>query len=307
MGSSNYPFVSIIIPVYNDEDQLKLCLSALSEQQYEQSRYEIIVVDNGSENPEGLQSIIELHDRAYLTKELAPGSYAARNKGIDMAKGEIIAFTDADCIPAPDWLPLGVEMITTSSNCGLVGGQIQMFFLNPEQPTLVELYETVMGLPQQRFIKKYHYGATANVFTTRQVIDKVGKFDAQLKSSGDLEWGQRVHAAGYRQVYAESVIVKHPTHTSFTEFYTRTKRLAGGHYDLQRKRTRTFWQHQFAFIRMILRNLAPPVFLGFTILLDDKLKKVSQKIQIIIMLTLVGYVSAGESIRLKFGGMSSRT
>ena len=306
MEDPQYPFVSVIIPVFNDEEGLKLCLAALSRQTYGRSRYEIIVVDNGSDQPEAVKAAIGSDDRVVLTRELTPGSYAARNQGLALATGEIIAFTDADCIPAPTWLEAGVQQLTEVSNCGLVAGQIQMFVRNPDRPTMVELYESVMALPQQMFLEKHHYGATANVFTTRQVIEQVGGFDADLKSSGDLEWGQRVYAHGYQQVYAASALVQHPTQASFRDFYTRTRRLAGGHYDLRLKQARSAWQRQVVFLLTLGQNLIPPVFFAINTLLDTRLSGLGQKLKVSLMMVLVRYVSAWETLRLKLGGVSNR-
>jgi glycosyltransferase involved in cell wall biosynthesis len=306
MATSLEPFISVIIPVFNDEEQLQLCLSALDQQSYASSRYEIIVVDNGSDSLESLKAVVKPYARVILSHESTPGSYAARNKGLAIARGEIIAFTDADCIPAPDWLEKGAQILTETPNCGLVAGQIQLFFRNPHHPNMVELYESVRALPQQEFIQQNHYGATANVFTTRQVIEQVGKFDAQLKSSGDVEWGKRVYQKGYQQVYGESVIVKHPTHSSWQELYHRTKRLAGGHYDLQLKQAQSFWQRQLVFLRTLLQNLIPPVFFTVNTLLDTRLNGIGQKLKVSLVMVVVRYISAWETLQIKLGRLSSR-
>lgn len=306
MATSLEPFISVIIPVFNDEEQLQLCLSALDKQSYASSRYEIIVVDNGSDCLECLKRVIKPYQKVILTHESTPGSYAARNKGLTIAKGEVIAFTDADCIPAPDWLEKGVQLLNATPNCGLVAGHIQLFFRNPDQPNMVELYESVRALPQQEFVQQHHYGATANVFTTRQVIEKVGQFDHRLKSSGDVEWGKRVYAHGYQQVYGETVIVKHPTRSSWREFYNRTKRLAGGHYDLQLKQASSVWQRQIIFLRTLVQNLIPPVFFTINTLLDDRLKGIGQKLKVSLVMFLVRYISAWETLQIKLGRVSSR-
>ena len=307
MEDTSYLFVSIIIPVFNDSDKLKLCLAALAEQSYKRSRYEIIVVDNGSDRQEEVQMLVANYDRVILATEPTPGSYAARNRGLSLAKGQIIAFTDADCIPAPDWLEQGVYHLQSTPNCGLVAGRIKMFFLNPNYPTMVELYESIMGLPQQMFLERYHYGATANLLTTRQVIEQVGEFDERLKSSGDVEWGQRVYAQGYQLVYAESVLVKHPTQVSFREFYTRTRRLAGGHYDLRLKKAQSFWQRQIVFCHILLQNLIPPLFFTVNTLRDARLNGIGQKLKVSLMMVLVRCISARETLRLKLGGVSNRS
>lgn len=306
MATSLEPFISVIIPVFNDREPLKLCLSALAEQTYPQYRYEVIVIDNGSDDWKEVKAIVNSFDGVILSSESIPGSYAARNKGLTIAKGEVIAFTDADCIPAPNWLEAGVQILTSTPNCGLVAGAIKLFSSNHKKPTMVEVYESIRALPQQEFIEQNHYGATANVFTTKDVIKQVGVFDAQLKSSGDMEWGQRVYQKGYRQVYTESVVVHHPTHSTWREFYVRTKRLAGGHYDLQLKQAQTAWQRQIVFLRILLFNLTPPVFSTFNTLSNTQIKGIGQKIILFLMMSLVRYVSAWETVQLKLGKASSR-
>lgn len=322
MSGSEAPFVSVIIPVFNDGDRLRLCLAALAEQTYEQSHFEIIVIDNGSDDGEFIQSVVAPYDNLTLTVESAPGSYAARNQGLTLAKGEILAFTDADCIPAPDWIEQGVEQLQSNPSCGQVLGQIQIFFTNPQRPTPVELYESITAFPQERLLQQFRGGATANLFTWRSVVDAVGPFDAQLKSNGDVEWGQRVYAQGYQQIYAASVLVQHPARSSIAELYSRTRRLVGGRYDLQLKRAQTGWQRQAVFIQTLLQYLLPPIPLPVNpfaadrlkgpILFssnpfsDDRLSSFDQKIKVTGVMILVRLISAWETLRLKLGSVSSR-
>ncbi len=106
----NYsPFVSVIVPVYNHAEHLKLCLGALDNQTYPKNCYEVIVIDNGSDDLENIKQIVNQYTQTTFTSESKPGSYAARNQGLSIVKGEIIAFTDADCIPNNNWLEKGVE------------------------------------------------------------------------------------------------------------------------------------------------------------------------------------------------------
>lgn len=95
-----YPFVSVVIPVFNDAERLEMCLRALEDQTYPADRYEVILVDNGSDaSMEGLAAGFAGTRVAY---EDRPGSYAARNKGVSLARGEVVAFTDSDCVPYRD-------------------------------------------------------------------------------------------------------------------------------------------------------------------------------------------------------------
>lgn len=254
-----HPFVSIIIPVFNHAEQLKTCLKALANQTYPKHFYELVVVDNGSDKDEDIARIVTQFSQVIATYESTPGSYAARNKGIFLAKGEVIAFTDADCIPSANWIENGVQNLLQTPNCGLVIGKIEIFFKNPNQITPVELYESITAFPQKELLEKYKGGATANVFTFRSVIEQVGLFNARMKSNGDLEWGQRVYAAGYKQIYADDTCVAHPARSSFAELYKRTVRLAGGIYDLHSQKEASYWQRNKIFIKTLAQNLIPQI------------------------------------------------
>ena len=300
-------FVSVIVPVFNDVERLKICLQALDRQTYPQQLYETIVVDNGSERDLNIAGIVTQFQQAIATWEDTPGSYAARNQGISIAKGSIIAFTDADCIPSPNWIERGVENLLLSPNCGLVAGKIEIFFKDPNRPTAVELYEYLTAFPQQELVKKSHFGATANIFTFRSVIERVGGFNSALKSRGDLEWGQRVCVSGYPQIYAEDVLVAHPARHSFSELYLRTVRMAGGQYDLITQTASSTGDRNLLFLKSLVGDLIPPLMFMATISLDSRLKGVIQKLKVMGALVFVRYVSVWEKLRLKFGGISARS
>lgn len=125
MSNLFYSFVSVVIPVSNDFERLKTCLKALEEQTYPKKLYEVIVVDNGSD--EDINPLVIQFSQAFATQESRRGSYTARNKGDSLAKGDVIAFTDSDCIPNCDWIEKGVANLLQVFNCGLVVGKIKVF------------------------------------------------------------------------------------------------------------------------------------------------------------------------------------
>jgi glycosyltransferase involved in cell wall biosynthesis len=299
-------FVSVIIPVFNDADRLKLCLESLENQSYPKHFYEVIVVDNASDQTQKISTIVRPYIHAIYAYESQPSSYAARNKGISLAKGEIIAFTDADCIPSVDWLEKGVSHLLSNPNCGLVAGKIEIFFQNPEQLNTVEIYESIMALPQQEFLKKHHYGATANIFTRKTVIQDVGTFDQNLKSSGDLEWGKRVYNQGYQQIYAEDVCLAHPARNSFKQLYKRTIRHAGGTYNLSNNKNNSFFNRNLWFIQYLSFNLMPPLMFAVQTFNNPQLKTISHKMQVVLVLVFIRFVTAWELCRLKLGRISAR-
>lgn len=325
MTHESRPFVSVIIPIFNDAMRLKICLEALENQTYPKSLYEVIVVDNGSDKDQDIEGIITQFGQAIATYESTPGSYAARNKGISLAKGEVIAFTDADCIPASDWIEKGVENLLKVPNCGLVAGNIEIFPKDINHPTSVELFEIATAFPQEQHLRDLKYGATANLFTFKSVIQEVGTFNQDLKSGGDLDWGRRVYGHGYQQVYAEDVRIAHPARVSFNQMRQKVVRLAGGHYDLLNKNLYHFFHKDswlFAisnhkllpsqilksliFLVILCQDLIPPVMYIMSAFKSPKLKNLREKIKVSLVIIFVRYTSAWAKIRLRLGESPAR-
>lgn len=303
---THLPFVSVIIPVLNDAKRLRLCLQALAQQTYPSSCYEVIVVDNGSDVAENIAGVVAQFAGAIVAEESYPSSFAARNKGITLARGEVIAFTDADCLPAADWLEQGVNKLLAVPNCGMVGGRVDIFCRDPDQATPVELYESITAFPQQNLVERQHYAATANVLTFKRVIQQVGGFEAHLKSSGDIEWGQRIAAAGYPLAYADEARVAHPARYSWGQLFKRTVRLAGGLYDLYHQECYSLLDRNRIYALKLVESLVPPVNFVINVFVNSPLQGIKQKIQVSAVMFFVRYVSAGELIRLKLGGVSTR-
>ena len=291
--SNSHSFVSVIIPVYNNIVQLKKCLSALDIQTYPRKSFEVVVVDNRSE--EDIKSLVSQYAWAVYAFESKPGSYAARNKGLSIAKGQILGFTDADCVPNSDWIEKGVKRLLENPNCGLVAGCIDFFFENPERPTVAELFDSQTFLKQQDYVETENYGATANVFTFRKVFDKVGLFNEQLKSGGDREWGKRVHAAGYSQIYADDVCIAHPARHSIEALKTKVLRVAEGQHtsDLSIKPL-------LPALSEFLRDAKP--YLGFAIgvLRDRKTRNFGYKLGLIRIHIILRYARAWKKFQLNF-------
>lgn len=223
-------YISVVVPTFHDSAQLRHCLSALELQSWPRSEYEIILVNN--DPSDDISGVTQAFPDVIVLSEPKPGSYAARNCGIVAARGRIIAFTDADCIPAHNWLETGVRRLQETPNCGLVAGRIELFYQNPNNPSPSELYDMLFEFNQKHFLEQDHYGATANVFTYRQVLDDVGMFSTELKSGGDFQWGQKVYRAGYRMVYGDEVVIRHPTRSKLRDLMTKAQRVIEGHFVL---------------------------------------------------------------------------
>ena len=161
---------SVIIPVYNNPHGLKKVLASLVEQDFPKDQYEIIVADNRSTD----ESLDIVHEYAEnypnlvkcVIEDEIQSSYAARNKGIEMAKGEVIAFTDSDCIPAVDWLTQGYNSLI-GSEVSMVAGKIEFTFKD-SKPNIWEYFDAAGKLNQKAYVDDAGFGATANLFVRKR-------------------------------------------------------------------------------------------------------------------------------------------
>ncbi len=299
-ATNRHPFVSVIIPVFNDSARLKLCLEALEGQSYP-ADYEVVVVDNGS--TENIEEVCRPFKHVIYAHESKPGSYAARNKGIAVAKAEIFAFTDGDCLPRQDWLEKGVGRLMSLSGCGLVGGKVEIFAKDAKNPTAVELYEIAFEFNQKRKVEKLNYSVTANLFTFRSIFTKVGLFNDNMKSLGDREWCNRAVAAGYPLVYADDVVIDHPARSSFSEMISRELRLTGGTMRRMIKKNPSF----LYFLRTVAQNFYY-LLKGIVKLAANKDHKLStwQKFKVAYVIASRRLFHIFGLVRLRLGGEERR-
>lgn len=248
-SQEEWPSVSVIVPVYDDLPGIRRCLEAIKAQNYP-GPWEVIVVDNSAQF--GLNELSEELEGVKLISEPRPGSYNARNAGLRVASGEVLAFTDADCRPQPEWLTNGANALATDPTLAVAGGAIQVVVDHPGPPSLPELYQLALAFPQKNYIEHQDYAATANMFTRRQIFEEVGAFDGSLMSGGDLEFGRRVAAAGHRLGYVPDAVVQHPARATYGEIFRKIRRIVGGERD-----RRPSWSSCIAYC---LRNLIPSRF-----------------------------------------------
>jgi glycosyltransferase involved in cell wall biosynthesis len=215
------PVVSVVIPVLDDAIRLQACLDALASQQ-DAPAFEVVVVDNGSSDAS--VAVARAHRSApRLVEEPRPGSYAARNAGAAVAEGARLAFTDADCVPAPDWVARGAAALVDHP---VVGGDVRP--ATSSHPTVWERYDRAVYLRQRDLVEQQGFAATADLWVRREVFDAVGGFDPTLRSSGDLEWGRRAAAAGWITAYDPSVVVLHAPRTTAGATWRLHRRLGAG-------------------------------------------------------------------------------
>ncbi len=200
-----YPFLSVIVPVYNDTKGLSLLLASLQKQTYPQDRFEVIVVDNGS--TEDVQGVTERYDDVTLLFEtVIQSSYAARNKGIAHATGDIYVFIDSDCRATETWLAEGVAQLIESGS-DMLGGQVAFDF--SQHPSASEYYDAIHNFQFAEKIKRGTCGG-GNTFVRKKIFETIGLFPQDVQSGGDVYFSRKATSNGFSLVYAHEAIVYHP-------------------------------------------------------------------------------------------------
>lgn len=197
--------VSIIVPVLDDEGRVGRCVEALLAQDHPRERLEIIIVDNGS--TDGTRDVVSRYSVTLLLEEGARTPYIARNRGLERATGEVIAFTDADCVPRPDWITQALRALE-ENGADLVGGRVAFTF--SERRDAGECFDSITNLEMERNIRERGVAKTGNLIVRRAVVDSIGTFPSQQRSGGDVWWTGQASRAGFRIVYAPDVVVAKP-------------------------------------------------------------------------------------------------
>jgi len=201
---SAYPKVSVIICAYNAERTMDRCLASVETLNY--PNYEVIVVNDGS--TDATREICERYDRVRLINQDNKGLSAARNVGLSAATGDIIAYTDSDCMADPDWLTYLVARFQ-SSTFGAVGGPN----LSPPDDSLVPSCVAVSpGAPTHVLLddEVAEHIPGCNMAFRREALEATAGFDPVFRAAGDdvdLCW--RLQNKGYQIGFSPAAVVWH--------------------------------------------------------------------------------------------------
>ena len=225
--------ISVVIPAYNESDNIQTCIDSLKAQSLPQKNYEIIVVDNNSTD-NTLELIKKLG--VIYTVEYKKGPAPAKNAGITLSKGNIIAFIDGDCIATKDWLKNVVSGFE-KSDIGCVAGGITA--RDDNNLSSLERFLIKKGhLSQAQHIENSFlpFAATANAAYRKEVFDKVGLFDAKLLigEDADLSWRMQLFT-NYKLRYVPDASVFHPYESKPKELFRQKRRHAYGSVMLYKK------------------------------------------------------------------------
>lgn len=202
------PRVSVVVPVRNRRDLLRELLDGLALQTY--TDFEVVIVDDGSSDgsaEEAEQEAIQGWPVRVLRLD-GRGAVRSRQEGVHVAVGEVLAFTDSDCVPEPGWLEAGVTAIDHGAD--VVQGHTRS--ARRRRP-----------LERSLWVEDDTLYETCNVFYRRSAFEAAGGFDGDVGSRYGFRAGRRARGLGFgedallgwrvrragRAVYEPNAVVRH--------------------------------------------------------------------------------------------------
>ncbi|NQU62937.1 MAG: mycofactocin biosynthesis glycosyltransferase MftF [SAR324 cluster bacterium] len=218
---SEFPLVSVIIPVRNRPGEIRECLNSLAAVNYPPDKLEVIVIDDASTD-QTRAVISEFPVRLVSLKQRRQASYC-RNAGVKEAKGELLAFIDSDCLAAPNWLRELVPAFADQS-VGGVGGLVDGCF----QESALDRYElTKSSLNMGKHFKRsqannlFFYVPSCNLLVRRELFTRLQGFEEELTVGEDVDLCWRMQDMGFELEYWPVGTVYHKHRNQLRPFCTR--------------------------------------------------------------------------------------
>lgn len=225
-----YPFISIIVPTLNEERNLPRLLASVTHLHYPKIWRELIIVDGYSTDA---TVIIAKQFGARIVFNKAHLRGAGCQIGVTSARGEYVAFTDADCTVPTNWLDGLLRHFTNASVASVGGPNITP---SGDTPLAKAVGETLSLLttPGARYgarnksVGKTFHNPGCNVLYNKDAITKVGGFNTSLVTCEDEELDYRLLAAGYTHIYTPRVTVNHYRRPTYKRIFVQSYRFAYG-------------------------------------------------------------------------------
>ncbi len=211
-------FISVVVCTYNRDKHIKRALDSLINQDFDTSAYEIIVVDNNS--TDNTSEIIHQFKKdnpnhnITLAKETNQGLSFARNKGIELAKGQYVSFIDDDGIAQADYISKIKFYTDKYPEILAFGGKVLAKYetgIEPEwMSKYIERIISIVDMGEDVKLFKNTYPVGCNMIFKKEIFDKLGGFNTQLRLRSDDKYiFLKIMNAGYKVLYLPKVVVQH--------------------------------------------------------------------------------------------------
>ena len=210
LSGTETPFVSIVVPMYNEEKIVGECIKALLNQSYPSDRYEVIVVSDGcnDNSEEVIRNFITSENKLdiKLLRQQNQGAAAARNFGAKSSRGTIVLFIDADCIADYRWIE---EMIKPFSKNNVVG--VQGAYKTKQKEIVAKLAQIEF---EERFKKlqqteNVDFVGSFSAAYKREVFEKFKGFNTKFVMNEDVDLAYRISSDGYKLYFNLDAVVYH--------------------------------------------------------------------------------------------------
>ena len=205
------PFISVVIPAKNAEDTLENCLKSLTELDYPKYKVEVIIADGLS--TDRTREIAENYGAQVIAN---PGirAVSGRNIGFEAARGELIAFSDADCVMDKDWLKNSIKYFADERVAGLGGPNLVPQDAPVFSKAVSLLFDYAFsfggGAPTRVYDKVIESRAHgANAIYRASVLRRVMPIDEDMFAGEDVVMNQKIRRLGYKLLYVPDVVVHH--------------------------------------------------------------------------------------------------
>ncbi len=198
--------VSVIVPAFNAAGTLGECLAALFSQTVPRSSYEIIVVDDGSLDATADVAARYCGEGVRLVRQQNQGAAGARNTGVAHAAGDLLLFTDSDCVPQPDWIERMVAAFADPETVGAKGTYLttqRRLVARFVQIEYEDRYDRMRHQERIDFVDTYSAGYRRDVFQQN------GGFNVAVRFVEDQEFSFRLAEKGYKLVFVPEARVSH--------------------------------------------------------------------------------------------------
>jgi cellulose synthase/poly-beta-1,6-N-acetylglucosamine synthase-like glycosyltransferase len=200
--------LTVIVPVYNEQDLIAGCLDSLLNQTLDKEEYEIIVIDNNSTD---LSAKIALEKGVRVEKEIRKGYVHAIRRGIEVSQTEFIAFTDADCRVPPDWAAKILSHFTSEVKFVGVGGKVAFYDL----PWIVDkTFQAILYFNQAL--------PGNNMAVRREAVTQIGGIDPAVNLTVDYWLTLKLRKVGQLKV-DKSLLVQASGRRFKSSFYSNVK------------------------------------------------------------------------------------
>lgn len=188
---------SVIIPVYNQSSELQDVLNILQNQSYPRNEFEVIVADNGS--TDNTREMVNRYEgvKYLLQDEYLNSSYSSRNRGIEMAEGDVVVLLDGTVAPEKDWLAEGLKCMEMMK-ADIITSDVKFVF--GEKVTAGQVYDS-NNLSTEVAIENRGVAKTASLFVKKEVFETIGLFKEGAETAEDVIWTWKASQNGFKIKY----------------------------------------------------------------------------------------------------------